>query len=213
MPEFSFLFVLLVIRCGICHAHRSLVDGFFQLYVRHFLNGLGILQLLDKFHFQHLHLHDFSFLLSNKLFLLSNLSRDIFPSSHLFLDSELFYFGSLQSLLLLLHLCLQLIFLVKLTLELHESAFGLLANEFGLLGFFLFVKYYCVFDFAFFFVSFVSKLCYFVSVFGLTKLIYFGLFCLLPLPFFVLVFEFHNLLSSPSGFVDFLPSSNFLLLQ
>lgn len=66
------------------------------------------------------------------------------------LPPELLYLGFLQSLLLLLHLGLQFVFLRLLEHQLVEPLLVLLANEFGLLSFFFFVEHDGVLYFSFF---------------------------------------------------------------
>ena len=105
-----------------------------------FLDGLGILQLLDELHFKHLHLHDLSLLLLDDLFFFSDLTGYVLSSGIYFSFSELFYLGPLQFLLVLLNLVLELTFSIKLLHLLRVPSLVLHVDEFGLLCFFPLVK-------------------------------------------------------------------------
>jgi hypothetical protein len=117
----------------------SIINSFFKLSVSLFLNGLSVLQLLNKFHLKHFHLHHLCFFLSDQLFLFSDLFRNFFSRSVEFLFSEFFNFCSLNSFLLFLNSIFHFFFLFFLHNDLIMTIFLLFSNEFSLFSFLFFV--------------------------------------------------------------------------
>lgn len=118
---------------------RFIINCIFQGFISLFLNLLRILQLFNKCHLQHFHLHHLSFLLSNSFFLFCYLSGYILTSCFLLTSSKFIDLCSLYLLLSPLLLHFNIILLFHLHQLLLLSCFILLTNIFSLFCFFLFV--------------------------------------------------------------------------
>jgi len=133
------------------------VDGLFELQVGHLLYSLGVLQFLDEFHLEHLHLHDLGFLLSNHLFFFGYLARDVLASLVHFPQFELFDLHLLVLHLFVLQPRLHLVLGCLLRTELLQSPLALFVHELSLFGFFTLVHHDCIFNFVLFSVSLFSQ--------------------------------------------------------
>ena len=121
---------------AVCHRCGGLLQRSLQLLVRVLLHCLRILQLLDEFHFQLFHLHDFFLLLRSQVVLVINaivvmLLHLLYAALAVLLDLH-----RSQTLLLVYDLILHAILL--LNLEALELLFllVLLLDYLGLFGFF-----------------------------------------------------------------------------
>ena len=140
--------VLLLQGVGVQHG-GWLWQGLLQLQVSFLLDGLGVLESLDQFHFQLLHLSDLVHLtVSQLLFFLTSIfmvsSGDHLLSSSLLLDLHL---G--ESLRLESNLILHLIFLFHSKIILSLFLLVLLLYHFSLFRFFLLLQQQSVLDFLF----------------------------------------------------------------
>jgi hypothetical protein len=177
------------------------------------LNGLRVLELFDELHLEHFHLHNLCLLLSNHFFLFLNLPGDIGPGSSVLLCSVFFDLGSLDPLLLLKQLGLQLLLLLHLVQVVHLPLLVLGPNELGLLSFLLLMENDSIFDFLFLCLSDSFLLQHFLSCLHQlllvdSLLLNFGLNS-----HFVFLFKFDNFRSTPFGFLDFFPRFHFFLFQ
>ena len=213
MRAFGWVMLEPVIVGAVYGHHGSVIDSILKFYVCLLLNSLGILQLFDQLHLKHLHLHNFSLLLSYNLFLFSDLPGDVLPSLLLLFASELFDLGSLYLFLLLLNLCLHVVLLGHLVVELLLPLLALQVDELGLLGFFLLVHHDGIFYFALFYVSLVPKLLYAHPLLNMLLLFHLSHLDFLDLLFLVLGLQFLDLTRSLPRFLDLFPSFGFFLLQ
>ena len=177
------------------------------------MNLLSILQFLYEFHFQHFHLHHFSFFLSNCFFLFCYLSSNIFSCSFLFSSFELINFSPLDLFLSSLFFHPYVIFLFNPHLLLHSSLLILLTDKFRLLSFFLFMENNCILNLCFFCISFSPLHSNFLFNGILFLSSYFFLMCLLHCNLSVLLFKSRNFSCSSSSFFNFFPSFHFFLFK
>ena len=130
---------LVLVECHVLSLDGQ-VDGSFELGVGLFLDGLGVLELLDEFHFQHLHLHDLGLLLPDYLLLFGYFSGD-FLAGLLVLDAAvLLDLGLLDLFLLFLDLVLHHFLLEQVLVLLSVLILVLFGNELALLGLLLLVE-------------------------------------------------------------------------
>ena len=127
------------------------------------------------------------------------------------LPSKLLYLGFLQPFLLLLHLRLQLVFLVLLIHELIEPLFVLSANELCLLSFFFFVEHDGILYFSLLLLTFVPYTSNSVPGLHFLHLLHLLLLHFLMDFFIVFLFKFHHITSSLFCFFNFFPSFHFFL--
>ena len=140
--------VLLLQGVGVQHG-GWLWQGLLQLQVSFLLDGLGVLESLDQFHFQFLHLSDLVHLtVSQLLFFLTSIFM-VSSGDHLLSSSLLLNLHLGESLRLESNLILHLIFLFYSKIILSLFLLVLLLYHFSLFRFFLLLQQQSVLDFLF----------------------------------------------------------------
>merc|ERR1719469_1082731 len=118
-------------------ARPLLLNCLFELFIRLRLDGLGVLQLLDKFELQQLHLHYFLLLMSDLLFFIPDLSFHLQPLLSDLLNFLLFHFPTSMTLIFLDTTFTVLVQFLNVGLLRGEADFALLCTDTGLPSFFL----------------------------------------------------------------------------
>lgn len=117
--------------------HTFYLQSILQIRISLFLYSLGVLQLLNQFHFQHLHLHNLLLLLLNHIFFFTNSFINFLFSLSLLPPVKFLFLEQRYPLLLLNHLVLSLILLRDLVEHIVLSLPVLNSHNLCLFGFFL----------------------------------------------------------------------------
>ena len=190
-----------------------MVDGLLELGVGLLLNSLGVLQLLDEFHLEHLHLHDLGLFLLYYFLLLSNLTSDVLSCSVNLGLSKLFDLGSLEALVLLLDTVRQ-VSLSLLLLQLDRVArLVLLVDELGLLGFFSLMKKNGLLHATLISHSLSPHGSHVLALSSLPPLVLEDQLLLALCALLVSELGLDNIVGTTLGLLDLLPRFHFLLLQ